>query len=1005
MLDDFEGIYEPVERADSDLRSEPTEVSPPRCVDFPERPLSDLYDFRPITESRSLTASPFLTQTKPFRPFSTEPLSVPPLEDPIILNPKFKDDFAEILEGVDIDKVETKYKLPVSEQYDPNYKKKVDGLLEKSMERDVHQVNGVVERDDLNRSDTLEIRTEVKETKEIQQEIMQLKEVRFEEDMKLDIDMVNIEQTALDVVEESIERAVSVTEEIQEAVEEELRASATRDIVEEIHELKTEERSQLKESVETLEAFQSEEKLEEVVKESKEARQKETFVESSKIITDKPKELLYVRENKNKVKTHEVKTEMSEYMKEDYAEASEVTKESEGKQKAFNIGLQTIPNIKGMAQSSYHFDLLMRTFFIHLTDVMVAMSRFILTQPALELEAKAERVINDNLIVGLRREKSMKHDAQSQEFHKSQQTLDTKNNVVKHEFNSRNEQNTEVKRHVEKHSEKISHEHSDMELEEMERKRLSGAEMAQMTQRKPKELTHIMDAVISEFENKTGIEDRLEVTEQRARSRSRSRIEEEVMNESDPLEWLSKVDQQTNISKTSSSHTESKKTRSEHESREVRTSKTKPGKQMYVAVVESHVYTNKDAILQEMLETSSIESTEEMSTAEMNQSIKQQAVEVITQALEESKVIAVAESTVANTESFEAKTFSSEKSEEFIETKVNVQETIESKQELLTSVASESTEIVEDLRAEEVTELKISENHATSKVEHLAIAVAESTDVVFDDSKVEVFEAEKTTVTTVVVKEVEDFKTAAIETAEVTSEEAIEQHAVTLQTEHATIRETNNLAVAGIIETKTEQDKVIVPKPVEDEYASLKIIKQEIIEDPSDNITEIIESEVIKKSVQIENFVSQETSSYQSEKLHIRTDLAKLVLNQSSVDSDENNNIDTPTPSTVPPTPLTDEYVFKLKIPLPKNTGPLIKEDSPDHEDLSIVKKKLVPHIETTIDEVIFYDPPLPTPTEDKVQPVYTKPGLNGGRRAVYMKPGLRGGASVPCHRKVSLHS
>lgn len=1014
MLNDFEAIYEPVERADSDLHSEPTEVSPPRCVDFPELPLSDLYDFRPVTESRSLTASPF--QTKPYRPFSTEPLDVLPLEDPIILNPKFKDDFADILDGIDIDNVETKYKLPVSQQYDPNYKKKVDGILEKSMERDVEKESEVILKH-------VE-KTDVGQTIDVTESTD--KQVRFE-DMKVEADIVNIERTAINFVDESIERAVSVTEEIKEAVEEELRASATPEKVE----LTVEEFNDRKEA-RTSEMYKEEIRDEivnisrasemEVLAESSEKTAKQskkvsevTVAENSETVAD-PKELLYIRENRNKTKTHEVKTERSEFKKANY-EDTETRKESDGKQKVFNIGLQTIPNIKGLAQSSCHFDLLMKTFFIHLTDVMVAMSRFILTQPALELEAKAERVIKDKLIIGLERE-SMKNDLKSQEFHKSQ-TSDVRKNVeIKKEFNATNEQNISQKKHVQQHSEIKTRDHLDMELEEIEQRRLSGAQMAQMTQRKPKELTHRMDAVISEFETKTGIEDSLEVKEQR-RSRSRSRIEEEVMSESDPLEWLSKKESQERTSFKTSSHTESKERRSEHESREVRTSKTKPGKQMYVAVVESHVYTNKDAVLQEMLETSSIESTEEMNIDIVE---KQQAVEVITQALQ---------SNVASAETTEV---SLESTKDFTERKVSIHE-----EEYLTTVAAETTEIVEDMQAksfnvlevsetkaviaseenykatavqstetlleestEETTELQISEKHATSKIEQLAISIAESTDIVIDDSTVETFETEESKVETAVVKAEESFRNAAIETTEISLEEAVEQHTVSVETEHAAIKETESLAVAGIIETKTELDKIKPPK-AEDEFASLKIIKQEVIEDTSEDITEITESEVVKKSVEIESFVSHETSSFESKKLHLRTDLTQSVISQSSVASDENNNIDTPTPSTVPPTPLTDEYVFKLQIPLPKNTGPIIKEDSPDHEDLSIVKKKLIPFIETSVDEQIIYDPPLPTPTEDKKEPVYTKLGLNGGNHPVYIKPGLRGGGIIPCYRKVSL--
>ncbi|KAL4704368.1 hypothetical protein ACJJTC_013527 [Scirpophaga incertulas] len=131
--------------------------------------------------------------------------------------------------------------------------------------------------------------------------------------------------------------------------------------------------------------------------------------------------------------------------------------------------------------------------------------------------------------------------------------------------------------------------------------------------------------------------------------------------------------------------------------------------------------------------------------------------------------------------------------------------------------------------------------------------------------------------------------------------------------------------------------------------------------------------------------------------------------NQSSIVSPL-STIDTPTPSTIPPTPLTDEYVFKIKHPLPKSRGttpvPMevtseehLEERSAD-EDPHIVKKKLVPHIDTTLDSPIIYDTPLPSPPLEKtISPVYTKPGLRGGSD----RPAYRKDEILEIERKSSL--
>ncbi|XP_046976185.1 uncharacterized protein LOC124542270 [Vanessa cardui] len=89
-------------------------------------------------------------------------------------------------------------------------------------------------------------------------------------------------------------------------------------------------------------------------------------------------------------------------------------------------------------------------------------------------------------------------------------------------------------------------------------------------------------------------------------------------------------------------------------------------------------------------------------------------------------------------------------------------------------------------------------------------------------------------------------------------------------------------------------------------------------------------------------------------------------------------------PPLTPPTPLTDEYVFRLEIPLPEITEYVPRDCSysPESiEDEIILRNGLIPHIITRIERII-YSPPLPTPPaspERQIIPIYRKPALKGG--------------------------
>ncbi|OWR48748.1 hypothetical protein KGM_204907 [Danaus plexippus plexippus] len=114
------------------------------------------------------------------------------------------------------------------------------------------------------------------------------------------------------------------------------------------------------------------------------------------------------------------------------------------------------------------------------------------------------------------------------------------------------------------------------------------------------------------------------------------------------------------------------------------------------------------------------------------------------------------------------------------------------------------------------------------------------------------------------------------------------------------------------------------------------------------------------------------------DRLTLRTDIEGAITN-GSISS----------PPLVPPTPLTDEYVFRLETDMPEES-PFIQRDcsiSPDSMHEEIIVNGLIPHYKTIVGRRIVYSPPLPTPptSPDKTKPAYSKPGLKGGSNTLEM--------------------
>ncbi|XP_068627168.1 fap1 adhesin-like [Battus philenor] len=198
--------------------------------------------------------------------------------------------------------------------------------------------------------------------------------------------------------------------------------------------------------------------------------------------------------------------------------------------------------------------------------------------------------------------------------------------------------------------------------------------------------------------------------------------------------------------------------------------------------------------------------------------------------------------------------------------------------------------------------------------------------------------------------------------------------------------------------------------------AQREIGTKEYIEQSSSNSSETLSTRNVSSASQdssvstvIAASVTKVSTSAEANKMSsgmtINTNTTKeLSEERQSIKDKEVTEVQSPSS---PPTPLTDEYIFRLVAPLPKSRGTtpipidLNSESSENsiEEDPHIVKKNLVPTIENVTIERVTYSPPLPTPpTSPGSPPVYTKPGLNGGSKCLprYIKPGLRGGSDRP---------
>lgn len=167
--------------------------------------------------------------------------------------------------------------------------------------------------------------------------------------------------------------------------------------------------------------------------------------------------------------------------------------------------------------------------------------------------------------------------------------------------------------------------------------------------------------------------------------------------------------------------------------------------------------------------------------------------------------------------------------------------------------------------------------------------------------------------------------------------------------------------------------------------ARLEISEMQVASEISSKSNHIKSEKVTAFSVATA-YVDEENALERSNSTTIKESSNKLGI-RADLTADESEAITngfSPSPPLSPPTPLTDEYVFKFDIPLPRITR-YVERDcsySPESiEDDIILKCGYIPHIITRIERII-YSPPLPTPPaspERQIVPIYKKPGLKGG--------------------------
>ncbi|XP_045782897.1 titin-like [Maniola jurtina] len=586
------------------------------------------------SQEKTETDYSILESSTPYRPFSAGGL-----EEPIILNLNYKDVFPEL--SLDELPPQTKYKLPVSEQYDPEGKRiKEKAVYDKNIVVDFEKIKKLAERQHIKQTKDVSFKKEVcdkslfEKTEKVEVSKQETKHLNILEESELR----KIKQTAKQVIEDSLNKAVSLANQLKSKSDYKLSESSYEEnkISSQTHKLSKEtcQRSNLekrklvkKVSFEDdyikvhEEKISSDEATKREVRVADEVKKFETFdiqmdsklnVEERKLLTQRDIEEAIeagtVRQRTGMFKTGTDKIMASKLDQKTFETVkSDVKTNLElAKQRVYKIGLQIIPRIRATVQSSRQSAMLLKRFLLQMTKVMITLYRFI----------PKEKRYNFTKSKGIYEGKK-----ESREYiHK----IDSADEVVRSSV-----------------------------VEEIKKPKLSGAKIAQIEGLKPAELTDRMNIVISEFLRKSGKEEQFDKKEshrsQTSTSKSESETQDEFLNDTsfsertfdeshtgDEFLYSSSFSEKTfdkskrrgefpdrnrklfeEMYETKTRSYEMREMKEEKRYSESKTSKydsklhsyetetaTRDDVSVpltYIAIVEAHVYTNKNAIFEEQM--------------------------------------------------------------------------------------------------------------------------------------------------------------------------------------------------------------------------------------------------------------------------------------------------------------------------------------------------------------------------------------------------------------------
>ncbi|CAH0730873.1 unnamed protein product, partial [Brenthis ino] len=628
----------------------------------------------------------------------TSPLYIPENE-----KTKFKANFHEALLKLSAgDLPETaRFKLPISEEYDPDGKKitKLQKLYtNKMMAVDLKTIMDKITEEECKTVEGLEktykdiLETELKSQ---QQDELTKKELKYSHEIK-DLNLESLKNTASRIVNDSIDKAVSVATQMTHKVDLETlqqikgcnhkldihneyldvksskqskaeKSKADLKLIKDNcgkDELTTEEqkeRPNVAEEVKKFESFETsmdskvnleerklwtKQDIEETIEEGTVRRRSEMFAKEMKSSEKMTKKSDVLYENfYNTDSHHERKQSLSNF------ETTKVHKTvrdlssdiKKAKEKAFLLGLQTVPRLQALCSSSKS-NLLMRIFFLQLTKIMVALSKYLMLEQTIAT-IPLERTITIQQKVDDEQQKNEHSKNKDETENKLQE--DTMNKGEEIPENSSYEY---TKDYYSSNSKKMN-----FEGEIIKKEKLSGAKIAQIEGNKPAELTDKMNVVISELQRKSVIEeqsDNEEFFRKSSQSSNKRTLDEDVKKSSvtndtedhffdqhskhfDRRKLFETIEEKTTlmdikemISKKHTTEYKSTKTSKQNGNivyvafveakhfpkmvteitstknlfeHDVKTDMKNNENIIYVAVVEAHVYTNKDAIFEEQM--------------------------------------------------------------------------------------------------------------------------------------------------------------------------------------------------------------------------------------------------------------------------------------------------------------------------------------------------------------------------------------------------------------------